>query len=748
MSTTTTSANIPASLSSIGQTITTISFDPLLAPILLGFAAIIYVILFIALVKRGKKNLWLRVLIMAGFFIILYNPITITQTRKSEKNDVLVVLDETQSQNIEQRRAQMMGALEKLRQEIAANPKLHIQVTRIKHNSLLGDDADNSSFEETHLFSGLKEALSNIDKSRLGSIIIITDGQIHDMPHGDEDKIINYAALLDIDENIPVHALITGSESETDRQIIVENTPFYGITGQSVAIDLKLLVSPALPQTPVPVTYTVNGKNPLTRMIPPGKTSRFELPVEQAGHNIYQFSIPNVKGELSTRNNTKIVTINGVRDRLQVLLISGKPNHGGRMWRDILRSDASVDLVHFTILREPGKFDTTPKEELSLIEFPIKELFETKINNFDLIVFDRYGLIYLLPPAYFDNIHDFVKNGGGLLVSIGPESLNSYSIFDTSVGDALPAERTGDILNERFTPSLSRLGLRHPVTSALNNLRINKKGENTSTADSFPLDVAPWFRQIDVTPKKDAQVVMNGADNAPLLILNRYEQGRVALLTSEHLWLWARGFEQGGPDRLLLKRSLHWLMKEPDLEENGLQVSVQGKQIKLIKRSTEEKEQLISMTMPNGKTTEIRVKPKNGEAAKFIQQVEEAGIYKFYDGQNTVFAVVGDLNSPEQVDLLSTDKKIYPLIAAQRGFINRIETSNIPALRLKDNARASMSSQNGVSFSGDWMGVWNRKAYSVAGTKETPLIPTIPAFIFLFIGLICAWVIESRRARK
>jgi uncharacterized membrane protein len=415
------------------------------------------------------------------------------------------------------------------------------------------------------------------------------------------------------------------------------------------------------------------------------------------------------------------------------------------MWRDILRSDASVDLVHFTILREPGKFDVAPKEELSLIEFPIRELFETKINNFDLIVFDRYGLIYLLPPNYFDNIHDFVKNGGGLLVAIGPESLDSYSIFDTSVGEALPAERTGEIIDEKYFPALSRLGQRHPVTAPLNELKSPAKVGETSTATSFALDAAPWYRQIGVTPKENAQVVMNGAGDSPLLILNRYDQGRVALLTSDQLWLWARGHAQGGPDRRLLKRSLHWLMKEPDLEENGLQVSVQGKQITLVKRSIDEKEQLITMTLPDGQTSEIRMRPKNGEAAEYVQIVEEAGIYKFYDNVNTVFAVVGNLNSPEMVDLLSTKDKLYPLISGQRGFIERLESAGIPELRVKDNERASMSSLDGVSFGGAWMGLWDRKAYSVTGTKESPLIPTIPAFIFLFIGLICAWVFESRR---
>lgn len=736
-----------------GQSITTLAFDPLVPVWGIIIGALIYAALLAVLWMKGKTSIWLRAVIMALFFLVLLNPVSITETRKGEKNVVLVLLDETQSQSVPPRTAQMQAAFEALKNNIDGEERLRLQSIRTRHQYT--DPEDKDAFQETHIYTALKDALANMDKSRLGAVVIISDGQIHDIP----PMLIEGSGTdfslhkdLSLPQGVPIHGLITGTADEADRQIIIENTPFYGITGKEAAIDIRIEVSESLAQVPVPLTYSINGNTARTEIIPPHQSRRIMVPIEQAGHNIYQFSIPTEDGELSTRNNNKVVTINGVRDRLQVLLVSGKPNHGGRMWRDILRSDASVDLVHFTILREPGKVDRTPKEEMSLIEFPVRELFETKINNFDLIIFDRYGLTYLLPSRYFDNIHDFVANGGALFMAIGPEALDDYSIFDTRIADMLPAALTGGMLEEMYTPSLSRLGLRHPVTSFMRELRVQPSSASAPPAtdqQQFPLDVAPWFRQIEVEPKPTAQVLMRGAQNQPLLLLDRYEQGRVALLTGDQLWLWARGFHKAGPDRLFLKRSIHWLMKEPDLEENGLQARVQGRQIRLIKRSLEETDIDITMTHPDGSEETITMRPEGGEPAETIIQADEAGIYKFTHKTQNVFAVVGDLNTPEQTDLLSTLEKLKPLINATGGYLNRVHNQGVPSLRLRESASNTMSSLDSrfSGISGQWMGVWNRKAYSIAGTKETPLLPTLPVFLLIFLGLVAAWIIESRRSR-
>ncbi len=129
-----------------------------------------------------------------------------------------------------------------------------------------------------------------------------------------------------------------------------------------------------------------------------------------------------------------------MRDKLRVLLVSGEPHAGERTWRNLLKSDASVDLVHFTILRPPEKQDGTPINELSLIAFPTRELFQQKIGEFQLIIFDRYARQGVLPIIYFDNITRYVRDGGAVLVAAGPDYASQTSLWRTPLDAILPAE--------------------------------------------------------------------------------------------------------------------------------------------------------------------------------------------------------------------------------------------------------------------------------------------------------------------
>ena len=198
-----------------------------------------------------------------------------------------------------------------------------------------------------------------------------------------------------------------------------------------------------------------------------------------------------------------------------MLLVSGEPHAGERTWRNLLKSDAAVDLVHFTILRPPEKQDGTPINELSLIAFPTRELFSEKIDQFDLIIFDRYQHRGVLPILYFDNIARYVRDGGALLVAAGPDYANDGSLYDTPLSPVLPVAPTGKIIEEPYFPRVTDVGKRHPVTRDLDG----------SSFD--PPHWGRWFRLIDVE-KPQGEVVMKGAEDKPLLVLNREGKGRVA----------------------------------------------------------------------------------------------------------------------------------------------------------------------------------------------------------------------------
>ena len=142
-----------------------------------------------------------------------------------------------------------------------------------------------------------------------------------------------------------------------------------------------------------------------------------------------------------------------MRDRLRVMLVSGEPNQGLRAWRNLLKADPSVDLVHFTILRPPNKQDSTPVRELSLIPFPTNELFDAGLGEFDLIVFDSYHRRGILPMMYLGNVVDYVVGGGAVLDAAGPAFASPLSLSGTPLGAILPGRPTGRVFREEFRPA-------------------------------------------------------------------------------------------------------------------------------------------------------------------------------------------------------------------------------------------------------------------------------------------------------
>ena len=317
------------------------------------------------------------------------------------------------------------------------------------------------------------------------------------------------------------------------------------------------------------------GGAPVIHILPIGEETELRIDISHGGANVVDIRLPPRPGELTTRNNRVIAAVTGVRDRLRVLLVSGEPHPGGRTWRDLLKSDPTVDLIHFTILRPPATQDGTPVSELSLIAFPTRELFLEKIDSFDLIVFDRYRWRGVLAAAYLANIARYVREGGAVLVASGPAFAGAQSLSRTPLREILPARPTLEVFEEPFLPRVSELGQRHPVTAGL---------EQAAGLGPDGPRWGRWLRQIDIVPTS-GHVVMTGIEARPLLILDRVGEGRVALIASDHAWLWSRGYEGGGPQADLLRRLAHWLMREPELEEEAVFAHVEGRRV-LVERRT------------------------------------------------------------------------------------------------------------------------------------------------------------------
>jgi len=476
----------------------------------------------------------------------------------------------------------------------------------------------------------------------------------------------------------------------------------------------------------VDVRVSVNGEPQQTLHAEIGREMPLQLTIPNAGRNIFELSIDHQEGELTDANNRAIALVDGIRENLRVLLVSGEPHAGERTWRNLLKSDASVDLVHFTILRPPEKQDGTPINELSLIAFPTRELFVEKIHDFDLIIFDRYQHRDVLPILYYDYISEYVEKGGALLIAAGPEYAGDQSIARTPLMSALPAMPTGDVIEKAFYPRLTDIGKRHPVTRGL---------EGSATE---PPHWSRWFRVIGID-KPEGEGVMKGADDRPLLLLNRKGEGRVGMLLSDQGWLWARGFEGGGPHVQLYRRIAHWLMKEPDLEEERLTAEGRGMTLEVRRQTMSDDPGTAQVITPSGRTETLKLTPSEPGVFTGSLHTKEIGLYQIANGDLTALAHVGPVNAPEFADTVSTPDVLKPFAEATGGSVRRLEgltgisTPSIVPVRSAQDASGR-----------DWIGL---KTTSDSVLKSVSRVPMFGGFFglgLLLLAIGSMWYREGR----
>ena len=683
-----------------------IVFTPLVPSLVLwiGLAAIA-VITVLLLVGRARGTL-VRVAALALILLALANPSFTREEREPLTSVAAVVIDKSPSQNFGERTKETEDAQKQLVDRLKQVKGLEVRVVE-------AGQADGET-DGTKLFGALTSALSDVPTDRVAGAFLITDGRVHDIP-------ANAAAL---GFSAPVHALITGRKDERDRRIAVTAAPRFGIVGQSQKITFRL-DDQGVTGERARVVIRRDGDTLNERTMMSGQTVSVDIDIKHAGPNIVEIEASPLENELTLVNNRAVVAIDGVRDKLRVLLVSGEPHSGERTWRNLLKSDASIDLVHFTILRPPEKQDGTPINELSLIAFPTRELFQQKINEFQLIIFDRYARQGVLPIAYFDNIARYVRAGGAVLVSAGPDYASNTSIWRTPLDSVLPAEPVG-VTEKPFYAHLSDVGKRHPVTRGLEG------------GASEPPKWSRFFRTVE-TRNATTPPVMTGADGKPLLLLSRSGEGRVALLLSDHIWLWARGYEGGGPHLDLLRRMSHWLMKQPDLDEEALKLQSQGKDLVVVRQTMADTVAPITVTSPSGKTRELTLSAGEPGLWRSTTPANELGLWQATDGTLKALINVGPINPKEFSEVTSTTEMLKPLAQATGGDARRIHEGTSLELPRIVPIRGS------TIFSGDgWMGVHMRDASVVRGVGVLPVFAGLIGLILLLGAFAATWLRESR----
>ena len=680
----------------------TLLFDPLVPlVVLLGLSLALFTLLVFAMVRRLAGWSW-RGFAVICLVLALFNPSVKTEDRQPETDIVIVIMDRSSSQKLAGRPDQSVTALAHLTMALETRPNTQMRLVEVSDAQGVGGSL---------VMSALAQALAEEPKNRVSAAVIISDGQIHDL-----ELVPNL--------DVPLHLLVTGEPEDWDRRLVVKNAPGFAILGEPVLLSLMVEDQGAAPDAGFADLFlSVDGDPEQRYQIPVNQEVEVEVALAHGGMNILQFSTPQLTGELTDRNNAAVVQINALRDRLRVLLVSGVPHPGERTWRNLLKSDSSVDLVHFTILRPPEKQDGVPVTELSLIAFPTRELFLEKIGEFDLIIFDRYKRRGLLPAEYFESIVNYVRTGGAILVAAGPDYAGVNSLYRSPLGAILPGRPTSRVFEEPILPAVTDLGHKHPVSESL---------------EAFAPEGGwgRWMRQIELEATS-GDVLMTGLQERPLLLVDRVGAGRVALLASDHAWLWDRGFEGGGPQAEMLRRVAHWSMREPDLEEEALLATVTETGLLATRRSlTDDAVSALGVTTPSGEILTIpfaEVAPGRYEA---LISNGELGLYRLRSDDLEVVAALGPAAPREFVQTIASAKILAPVLA-QTGGGSMAISQGLPKLRDVRSGRPAHGR--------GWIGLVARDAYTVQGVQ---IAPFVPAWIYLLLsaaGLLAGWLREGRR---
>jgi hypothetical protein len=649
----------------------------------------------------------LRAVALAAIVALIANPQARTAERTALADIAVLVVDESASQSLDGRRTATADAARGIEERLKALGEIEII-----RRGVFGED-------ETRIVEAIGNALADVPRGRIGGVFVLTDGQASDAARAPPGL-----------PEAPIHLFISGRPGEIDRKITLIDAPRYGIVRTPVKISFRVDdVGPdgaaASEDGAAVVALRIDGKEALREAVPIGAEVSFDAPLDRPGALVVELETDAREGELTGRNNIAVLEISAVRDRLRVLLISGEPHAGERVWRNLLKSDPAVDLVHFTILRPIEKGSPTEEtDELALIPFPQDELFIEKLTEFDLVIFDRYAYSGVLNAFHFDNIARFVESGGAVLVAAGPEFAGPESLAtQRNFAFILPAIPAALAREEPFRPTIGELGRRHPATADL-------------PEDEF------WGRWLRIMPAaaRSGSALMEGPDGLPLLILDRVGEGRVGLILSDHVWLWARGFDGGGPHAELLRRVAHWLMKEPELEEEQLSLKASGRDLVIARRTLANDPGPVELTLPDGSIREMALALDGPGRFKAALTATPAGLYRARSGDLFAVGAIGLAAAPEFQDVVSAPSKLAPLAKATRGgqfSFRRGDSVALPAIRRVGAGAASYAGPG-------WAGLVERRASRTDQVRDQPLAPPWAWLALIAAALAGAWAVEGR----
>lgn len=674
-----------------------VGFDPALPLSVMIALGVLAALAWGVYVWRGGGAPVLRALGLILLFVGLLQPQWVRETREPAQDVALVVIDQSESLALAGRRDAARAAGDAMAQRLSEQAGLDVRVREARG----GPDG-------TMITSVIEDALTDVARDRIGGVVVVTDGQAADAP---EDP----GRLRELG---PAHVLIVGDPERGDRRLELISAPTFGIIGEPMRVTGRVIDANGNAQ--VRVRVSIDGAPATETLVRANREFAINVMLNKRGRNMVIVEADAGAQEITLANNRAAFAANGVRDRLRVLLVTGEPHQGARVWRNLLKSDPAVDLVHFTILRPPDKQDYVPLSELALIPFPTEELFERRLDEFDLIIFDRYNRRGILQAYYFSSIARRVEQGGALLITAGEGEAGVDGMHRTALAGILPSQPTGNVIRRAYRPTPTALGQRHPVVRGL----------------PTPERWGRWSMQVEARAA-GGQTVLAGADGRPLLVLDRAGRGRVAQLWSDQTWLWARGYDGGGPHGEMLRRLAHWLMQEPELEDERLTIDPSARGLEIERSTLGAAPAPIELIAPSGARSTVGVEETAPGLYRGETPAVEQGLYEARSGNLRAFAAVGPLNPREAAALAADPDILRPYADASGGTVSM---TGEDGRRLPDVRRVPRGGRMG---GGDWIGIAENGAYTVRAAVATPLGP---GWAWAFLGLallMLGWRRES-----
>jgi uncharacterized membrane protein len=401
------------------------------------------------------------------------------------------------------------------------------------------------------------------DAGAQSAILLFSDG----IANGDK-KTLEGAPPLPV----PVFAVAAGeAEGFTDVRIAEVRAPQFAFRGREFKLDLTVHAAGLKGKT-VPL-YFNRGKNLITTRSITIDADPFEQKIalsftpKEIGTHSFSLDIPPQAGEQITRNNQKEFKVDVQRDKIRILTLSGSPAWNYRFLRMAMKQDPLIELVSFVFLRTPTDSVDVPDNQLSLIPFPIDDIFLEELKNFDLVFLDDFSHRAYFNPVYLDRVRDFVRDGGGLAMLGGVRSFDSGGYGESALKEVLPVDLDGKGSYQStggVRPVLTASGKAHPITRLLPDPRINEEAWTKMPALNGLNRVRGARGEVLLTAD-------GAAAGAPLLAIGRFGKGRTLALMSDDVWRWnfiAAGNRESPQNHLkLVRQMVRWLAQEPSFEQ-------------------------------------------------------------------------------------------------------------------------------------------------------------------------------------